>query len=137
MLLSFAVLAVLAVFAVPCLGSEEPDIKFEDYTEEGSLDTLEKGTYGGYTVQFDRISRGVKRYPRTFVGGERARIRVDTDGDVIGLYIFNNNGRLVVFDRVSSSCNVSWEPAWTGTYWIYVVNADRSAPYVDYRIRTN
>jgi hypothetical protein len=134
-LLSFVVLAVLALFAVPCLGAEEPEIKFEDYTEEGALDTLEKGSYGGYAVLYDTIY-GTKRYPRTFVGGDRARIRVDTDGDVIGLYILNSNGRLVDSDT-GSSCSVSWEPAWTDTYWIYVRNLDRSVPYVYYRIMTN
>lgn len=97
-----------------------------------------RGAVGGPKGQEDRV------YGKTFVGyrvkfwaNELAEVCVSGDGDTdLDLYIYDENDHLIASDTdYTDDCVCRWIPAWTGTFYVKVVN--RGAVYNNFAIWTN
>jgi hypothetical protein len=63
-------------------------------------------------------------YRRTFRGDQETEVSVQGDGDtVLRLRVYDENGRPIGSDTCRyGTCDVTWEPRWTGRFRIEVEN---------------
>jgi hypothetical protein len=91
----------------------------------------EKATRGstiGPVRKVDKVSGGcTDTWTIRFRGGEPAYVVVSGDGDTdLDLYVYDENGNLITSDTDrSDDCVVSFNPRWTGTFYIRIKNLGR------------
>ena len=88
-----------------------------------------RGASGGalYDANFAYANGGKTYYNWYFDGGRFAEVAVHSmDGADLDLYIYDENGNLIVKDdSYGSSAYCSFSPRWTGIFQVYVVNNAR------------
>ncbi|WP_461252773.1 hypothetical protein [Treponema sp. R8-4-B8] len=97
-----------------------------------------RGAVGGPRYQVDRVGAGgTVTYTLAFEANKLAEVLVVGDGDTdLDLYIFDQNGNLIVYDEgYSDNCYVRFVPKWTGNFIIVVKN--RGRVYNRFQIATN
>ena len=97
-----------------------------------------RGAVGGETYTVERVkAKGTDVYKVKFRANELAVVTVIGDGDTdLDLYVYDANGNLIDSDTdYTDNCVCTWEPRWTGTFTIKVVN--RGNVYNKYVIATN
>ena len=105
-------------------------VKTDGNTTRGAVGGPKSGAtvvYGGST----------DTYTIYFKSGIPAEVAVSGNGATdLDLYVYDQNGNLITGDDdYSDDCYVCWTPAWTGKFFIKVVNRGRYNNY--YRIATN
>lgn len=97
-----------------------------------------RGAVGGESYTVERVkAKGTDVYKVKFRANELAVVTVIGDGDTdLDLYVYDANGNLIDSDTdYTDNCVCTWEPRWTGTFTIKVVN--RGNVYNRYVIATN
>lgn len=97
-----------------------------------------RGAVNGPVREYDRVLAGkTDVWPIRFRGGETAYVVVSGDGDTdLDLYVYDENGNLIASDYDSlDDCVVSFNPRWTGTFYIKIKNLGRV--YNEYVLATN
>jgi len=91
----------------------------------------EKSTRGAIPGPVRKVDRVLGGYTDTwtirFRGGEPAYVVVSGDGDTdLDLYVYDENGHFITSDTDrSDDCVVSFNPSWTGTFYIKIKNLGR------------
>ncbi len=97
-----------------------------------------RGAVNGPSRHYDTVNgKSTDTYTISFVEGYLAEILVSGDGDTdLDLYVYDSNGNLIVKDAdYTDDCYVRWVPAWTGKFYVKIVN--RGPVYNNYVIATN
>lgn len=97
-----------------------------------------RGAYPGPVRKVDRVLAGHSDiWPIKFRGGESAYVVVSGDGDTdLDLYVYDGNGNYITSDTDGSDgCVVAFNPRWTGTFYIKIMNLGRV--YNNYVLVTN
>jgi hypothetical protein len=89
-------------------------------TPRAQADPVDGPSCGTWSVNADEEHI----YHVSFYGGELGRVRIQGDGDTdLDLYVYDEFGNLIDYDtRYSDYGVVVWEPRWTGSFTIRVVN---------------
>ena len=98
----------------------------------------QRGSVNGPSRHYDAINgQSTDTYQISFIANVLAEILVSGDGDTdLDLYVYDSNGNLIAYDEsYSDDCYVRWVPAWTGRFFIKIVN--RGPVYNNYVILTN
>lgn len=106
--------------------------KLEAPTEET------RGALGGPKQFVDRVNaHSWVQYYCDFAGGYFAEVAVIGDGDTdLDLYVYDQNYNLIASDTdYTDRCYVSFTPAWTGRFYIKIVN--RGNVYNRFTLLTN
>ncbi|MCS6969340.1 MAG: hypothetical protein RMJ44_12360 [Cytophagales bacterium] len=123
--------------------AEAQRIAGKDKILNGLIASVEKtpkfrGAVGGPRIAYERVlAFDTDSYLIPFVGGRRAYVAVNGDGDTdLDLYVYDENGNLIdKDDDYLDRCVVEWYPKWTGVFIIKVKN--RGSVYNNYSIMTN
>lgn len=97
-----------------------------------------RGAVDGRHYHRDRVlANDYDLYEVYFRANELAKVVVDGDGDTdLDLYIYDANFNLIKQDiDYLDYCICSWTPAWTGKFYIKVLN--RGSVYNEYVLTTN
>lgn len=119
-------------------GKDKVLLAYINQIEKGLKSSATRGAVGGPKAQRDRVyGKDINTYKVQFWANELAEVCVSGDGDTdLDLYVYDASGNLIGSDTdYSDDCVVRWVPAWTGTFFIKVVN--RGALYNNYAIWTN
>lgn len=98
----------------------------------------QRGAVNGPSRHYDAVNgNSTDTYQISFIANVLAEILVSGDGDTdLDLYVYDSNGNLITYDEsYSDDCYVRWVPAWTGRFFIKIVN--RGPVYNNYVILTN
>lgn len=98
----------------------------------------QRGAVNGPSRHYDAVNgNSTDTYQISFIANVLAEILVSGDGDTdLDLYVYDSNGNLIAYDEsYSDDCYVRWVPAWTGRFFIKIVN--RGPVYNNYVILTN
>jgi len=98
----------------------------------------QRGAVNGPSRHYDTVNgSSTDTYTINFIANSLAEILVSGDGDTdLDLYVYDSNGNLIVKDEnYSDDSYVCWVPAWTGKFYVKVVN--RGPVYNRYVILTN
>lgn len=98
----------------------------------------QRGAVNGPSRNYDAVNgNSTDTYQISFIANVLAEILVSGDGDTdLDLYVYDSNGNLIAYDEsYSDDCYVRWVPAWTGRFFIKIVN--RGPVYNNYVILTN
>ena len=98
----------------------------------------QRGAVNGPSRHYDVVNgNSTDTYQISFIANVLAEILVSGDGDTdLDLYVYDSNGNLIAYDEsYSDDCYVRWVPAWTGRFFIKIVN--RGPVYNNYVILTN
>ena len=98
----------------------------------------QRGAVNGPSRHYDAVNgNSTYTYQISFIANVLAEILVSGDGDTdLDLYVYDSNGNLIAYDEsYSDDCYVRWVPAWTGRFFIKIVN--RGPVYNNYVILTN
>ena len=97
-----------------------------------------RGAVNGPVRKVDRVRSGyTDTWTIRFRGGEPAYVVVSGDGNTdLDLYVYDENGNFITSDTDGSDdCVVSFNPRWTGTFYIKIKNLGRV--YNNYVLVTN
>ena len=97
-----------------------------------------RGAVGGPIRRTDTVNANcTDTWTINFRGGQPAYVVVSGDGDTdLDLYIYDENGNFITSDTDSSDdCVVSFNPRWTGKFYIKIKNLGRV--YNRYVLATN
>ncbi len=98
----------------------------------------QRGAVNGPSRHYDAVNgNSTDIYQISFIANVLAEILVSGDGDTdLDLYVYDSNGNLIASDEsYSDDCYVCWIPAWTGKFFVKIVN--RGPIYNNYVILTN
>ena len=98
----------------------------------------QRGAVNGPSRHYDAVNgNSTDTYQISFIANVLAEILVSGDGDTdLDLYVYDSNGNLIASDEsYSDDCYVCWIPAWTGKFFVKIVN--RGPIYNNYVILTN
>ena len=98
----------------------------------------QRGAVNGPSRHYDAVNGlSTDTYQISFIANMLAEILVSGDGDTdIDLYVYDSNGNLIASDEsYSDDCYVCWVPAWTGKFFVKIVN--RGPVYNNYVLLTN
>ena len=98
----------------------------------------QRGAVNGPSRHYDAVNgKSTDTYQISFIANVLAEILVSGDGDTdLDLYVYDSNGNLIASDEsYSDDCYVCWVPAWTGRFFVKIVN--RGPVYNNYVILTN
>lgn len=98
----------------------------------------QRGAVNGPSRHYDAVNgNSTDTYQISFIANVLAEILVSGDGDTdLDLYVYDSNGNLIAYDEsYSDDCYVRWVPAWTGKFFVKIVN--RGPVYNNYVILTN
>ncbi len=98
----------------------------------------QRGAVNGPSRHYDAVNgNSTDTYQISFIANVLAEILVSGDGDTdLDLYVYDSNGNLIAYDEsYSDDCYVRWVPAWTGKFFVRIVN--RGPVYNNYVILTN
>lgn len=98
----------------------------------------QRGAINGPSRHYDTVNgSSIDTYQISFIANVLAEILVSGDGDTdLDLYVYDSNGNLIAADEsYSDDCYVRWVPAWTGKFFVKIVN--RGPVYNKYVLLTN